>query len=220
MSHSNRILWLSLIIILIGLNYSCKSNHRDKSDQLLSNSIDGHDCWKEGKYNVVNYPTDNKSRKKNKVEGVVLHHTGIDKIETSLKILTKHTGKNRVSCHVLIDKDGTRYLLAAPKDVTWHSGYSRHNGKNNCNDFMIGVEFQGNTNAEPLTNEQIESAIDYLTPLIKKYNIKRENIVTHKIVRDNWLRNNSRNKQVPQKVDINQLEYERLMKVLEKTNYK
>ena len=87
------------------------------------------------------------------------------------------------------------------------------NGKEGCNYFTIGIEFQGNTLEKPLTDDQIFSAIEYLKPLIKKYKIPIKNIVTHEMVRKAY------NKKYPKKrcsgkVDITQTEYKRFMKLL------
>ena len=115
---------------------------------------------------------------------------------------------------MVIDLNGTRYVLAKPTQITWHSGYSVLNGNDNCNNFTLSIEFQGNTKNAPLTEKQINSAIDYMIPIMKKYKIPRNNIVTHEYVRNEW------NKKYPnrakiQKVDITQEEYARIMKSLD-----
>lgn len=92
--------------------------------------------------------------------------------------------KSEASAHVVIGFDGSRKVLAAPDKVTFHAGYSVHNGRENVNDFMIGIEFQGDTNKRDLTPQQIESAIEYLEPIIRKNKIRLEDIVTHQNVRD------------------------------------
>lgn len=212
----NALLWL-LLVLMMPCATGCK-NHRETNHSGQSHLFDGHKYTKEGKYFVVDYPTANKSFRKNKVDGIILHHTGTVDIKTSLKIMTRHRGSNRVSCHVLIDKDGTRYIMAKPEAVTWHAGYSEHNGRENCNNFMIGIEFQGNTNAEPLTDEQIESAIAYCLPIMKRYGIKEDDITTHRKVRDNWMLSHKKSTNIPRKVDINEKEYERFLKELHNTN--
>jgi len=110
------------------------------------------------KYREIKYQTPNISRNKtNEILGVVFHHTGFG-LDSSLSWLTDP--ESEVSAHVIIDKDGTRYILADDKHVTWHAGRSNFNGRENCNDFMLGVEFVGNTIIHRLTNEQIESALE------------------------------------------------------------
>ncbi|MDE6142442.1 MAG: N-acetylmuramoyl-L-alanine amidase, partial [Muribaculaceae bacterium] len=114
---------------------------------------------------------------------------------------------------VLIDKDGTRYVLASPETVTWHAGKSWFNGKENANNTTVGIEFQGNTLEEPLTDDQIRSAIEYLRPVMKKYDIPSDRIVTHEQIRQEWKRRHPKSN-VPDKRDITPDEYSRFMNAL------
>ena len=120
----------------------------------------------------------------NEQRGVVLHHTAF--MEDDLTGVLNHLTNPRTeaSAHVVIGFDGTRKVLATPDKVTFHAGQSVHNGRENVNDFMIGIEFQGDTNRRDLTPQQIESAIEYLEPIIRENNIRLEDIVTHQNVRD------------------------------------
>ena len=152
----------------------------------------------------------------NSVEGVVLHHTAMSSAELAVGALTNP--KKDVSTHVVIAPDGKQYVLAHPRLVTFHAGRSMLNGKERCNLFTVGIEFQGNTLRRPLTYYQIYSAIQYLRPIIEKYNIPVENIVTHEMVRDNWL-DMYPGTGVPKKVDITQKEYKRVMKIFKKELY-
>lgn len=162
------------------------------------------------KYKEINYPTPNIDKNKiNTVEGVILHHTAEPTIERSLGVLTT----KKVGTHVVIDTDGTRFIMATPTKVTYHAGYSILNGKENCNNFTIGIEFQGNTLEGPLTKDQISSAIEYLKPLISKYRIPLTNIVTHEMVRQAYKKKYPK-KRCSGKVDITQKEYLRFMKEL------
>lgn len=78
-----------------------------------------------------------------------------------------------------------------------------------------GTEFQGCTNIMPLTNRQIASAVEYLTPIIHKYRIPLENIVTHEMVRDEW-RISHRGDGTPAKPDIVERDYKRVLESLQK----
>lgn len=164
---------------------------------------------------VCKYRTPNITPGRNKVQGVILHHTACRWQTAVGKLISP---KSKTSTHVVIAMDGTRYVLAPPTAITWHAGRSWMNGKSNCNRFTIGIEFEGNTCILPLTDAQINSAIEYLLPIIKKYHIPLRNIRTHQQVREAW------NKRFPKrktwtKVDITDKEYKRFMKELRK-NYK
>lgn len=166
-------------------------------------------------YKIVDYPTPNVDPEKtNDVRGVILHHTAEPTVESSLKVLT--VGGRGVGTHVVIDTDGTRYVMCPPTAVTFHAGYSVLAGREKCNEFTIGIEFQGNTLEKPLTEDQRKSAIEYLLPLIEKYNIPIENIVTHEMIRNAYM-SKYPNKKVSGKVDITQVEYKKFMAELKAT---
>lgn len=168
---------------------------------------------KKKSYTEKKYPTPNIDKeRKNTVQGVILHHTAEPTIEKSLAVLTSKTKK--VGTHVVIDTDGTRYIMASPETVTFHAGLSVLDGKEGCNSFTIGIEFQGNTLEAPLTDDQIQSAIEYLQPLVIKYMIPIRNIVTHEMVRQAYKRKYPR-KRCSGKVDITQQEYKRFMKAFQ-----
>ena len=152
-------------------------------------------------------------RTKNSVEGVILHHTAEPKVQRSLEVLTSST--RRVGTHCVIDTDGTRYIMCEPEVVTFHAGLSVLNGKEGCNNFTIGIEFQGNTLEAPLTEDQMKSAIEYLRPIIKKYTIPYSNVVTHEMIRQAYKKKHPQ-KRCSGKVDITQTEYKRFMKLLKK----
>lgn len=163
-------------------------------------------------YVEKSFPTPNYDRKrKNEVFGVILHHTAEPTVERSLAVLTSTT--KRVGTHVVIDTDGTRYIMAEPTVATFHAGRSILNGREDCNYCTVGIEFQGNTLVTPLTDDQIASGIEYLMPIIAKYKIPMENIVTHEMVR-NAYKQKYPNKRCSGKVDITPTEYFRFMKAL------
>lgn len=88
---------------------------------------------------------------------------------------------------------------------------------------MIGIEFQGDTNRKDLTPQQIESAIEYLEPIIRKNNIRLEDIVTHQNVRDmyNDYARKAGQKEAPTKPDINERNYNLIIQaLLRKVYYK
>ena len=160
-------------------------------------------------YKVVNYPTPNYDPDSiNKVWGVILHHTAEPTVESALRILS--SAEKKVGTHVVIDTDGTRYVMADPTVVVYHAGYSILNGVEGCNYFTIGIEFQGNTLKAPLSHEQIESGIEYLIPIIRSFNISMDNIVTHQMVRTSYKEKHPETR-CKGKVDITQVEYHRFM---------
>ena len=170
-------LFLALIVAILSYMVLSKPKMEEK---VVANPTEEQPSKKS--YKVVSFPTPNFDRnRKNEVIGVVLHHTAEPTVEKSLAILTSPTRK--VGTHVVIDTDGTRYIMAEPKVAAYHAGLSILNGHEGCNYCTVGIEFQGNTLVAPLTEDQIASGIEYLLPVIEKYNIPLENIVTHEMVR-------------------------------------
>lgn len=162
-------------------------------------------------YKEIPYPTPNVAPDSvNEVLGIILHHTALPSVEYALAELTRPRG---VSSHCVIDTNGTRYILAPPTAVTFHAGKSVLNGREKCNAFTIGVEFQGNTVETPLTDNQIQSGVEYLLPIIREYHIPLSNIVTHQMVRDSFMVAFP-NHPCKDKVDITRPEYERVMAAL------
>jgi AmpD protein len=49
----------------------------------------------------------------------------------------------RVSAHLLIRRDGEILQFVPFQARAWHAGVSRHEGREACNDFSIGIELEG-----------------------------------------------------------------------------
>ncbi|MDR0735591.1 MAG: 1,6-anhydro-N-acetylmuramyl-L-alanine amidase AmpD [Zoogloeaceae bacterium] len=49
----------------------------------------------------------------------------------------------RVSTHFFIRRDGGLIQFVSTADRAWHAGKSRWQGRENCNDFSIGIELEG-----------------------------------------------------------------------------
>lgn len=177
--------------------------------------IAGGSAHAQQRYVEKSYPTPNfREGAVNDVQGVILHHTAEPTVERSLEVLTSK--EKGVGTHCVIDTDGTRYIMCEPTVVTFHAGFSILAGRERCNEFTVGIEFQGNTLECPLTQDQINSAVEYLLPIIRKYHIPMANIVTHEMVR-NAYKKKYPGKKVYGKVDITQVEYHRVMEALNNT---
>lgn len=48
-----------------------------------------------------------------------------------------------VSAHFLIRRDGACLQFVSVLDRAWHAGASRWQGRDNCNDFSVGIELEG-----------------------------------------------------------------------------
>jgi len=82
----------------------------------------------------------------------------------------------QVSAHLLIRRDGSIIQFVPFDKRAWHAGKSSFNGKNNCNDFSIGIELEGDDNT-PYESVQYQSLNKTLKTLKSSYPIK--DIVGH-----------------------------------------
>jgi N-acetyl-anhydromuramoyl-L-alanine amidase len=87
--------------------------------------------------------------------------------------------KLRVSAHLFIDRAGevTQYVPFNRK--AWHAGASSFCGRNNCNDYSIGVELEG-TDRLAFSDAQYTTLVEITVLLIKEYpGISISTIVGH-----------------------------------------
>jgi AmpD protein len=85
----------------------------------------------------------------------------------------------RVSAHCLIKRDGSIIQYVSFYNKAWHAGISSFNGKDQCNDFSIGIELEGTDNV-PYTSAQYQQLINLTDCLQDEFPaIIANNIVGH-----------------------------------------
>jgi AmpD protein len=85
----------------------------------------------------------------------------------------------RVSAHVLIDRAGELTQFVAFDERAWHAGESRFNGRDNCNDFSIGIELEG-TDTLPYTDAQYHNLRALTQALQARYPaLRSDRVVGH-----------------------------------------
>lgn len=87
--------------------------------------------------------------------------------------------KSRVSYHCIVSNTGKRTVLAEPTMRTWHAGISEWKGRKNCNDFCVGLAFEGDTYVNPPSEDALMSAAEYLEPIMAEFDIPVRNIIRH-----------------------------------------
>ena len=90
-----------------------------------------------------------------------------------------HLKDVKVSAHLYIQRTGQMIQFVSLLDRAWHAGVSHFQGRNNCNDFSIGIELEG-TDDLPFTDAQYERLIA-VTRLIQQQFplITRDHITGH-----------------------------------------
>ena len=85
----------------------------------------------------------------------------------------------KVSSHLLIKRDGSITQFVPFNKKAWHAGISTFRGREDCNEFSIGIELEG-TDESKYEKEQYESLISVTKELMSFFpDIKKDTIVGH-----------------------------------------
>lgn len=76
-----------------------------------------------------------------------------------------------VSSHFVIRRDGELLQFVSCEERAWHAGKSSWRGRENCNDFSIGVELEG-LEGETFEPPQYETLARLLPLLVARYPIR------------------------------------------------
>ena len=90
--------------------------------------------------------------------------------------------RSKVSSHFLINQQGKIYRLVLDNQVAWHAGKSCWGKYKNLNKNSIGIELVNKGHKFGYTNfksKQLSTLIKISKKLIKKYKIKKQNILGH-----------------------------------------
>ena len=74
----------------------------------------------------------------------------------------------RVSAHFLIRRDGRVIQFVACDRRAWHAGQSAWRGRENCNDYAVGIELEGSDN-QPFSAAQYETLWKVIDALRARY---------------------------------------------------
>jgi len=114
------------------------------------------------------------------VKYIIFHYTGMKSDRSAIKKLTDFNSK--VSCHYYIGKNGNLIQMVPDLYIAWHAGKSYWKKDKLLNDSSIGIEISnpGHTYGYKAFNKkQIKCLIKISKKLIKKYRIKKQNILGH-----------------------------------------
>jgi N-acetyl-anhydromuramyl-L-alanine amidase AmpD len=107
--------------------------------------------------------------------------------------------KLKLSAHVLIDRKGNPYRMVPFGNKAWHAGVSILNGRPNCNDWCLSVEFISiGKNSKDLgpayTEDQIRTGLAIQAERQKLYSIQLPCIGGHDEIRNNAITAGLKNK--------------------------
>lgn len=82
----------------------------------------------------------------------------------------------KVSSHFFIRRQGDLQQFVSADDRAWHAGVSCYDGRDNCNDYSIGIELEG-VAGDPFEASQYETLASLCAAILQRYPIAR--IVGH-----------------------------------------
>ena len=130
----------------------------------------------------INYSPNFTTYKRNKtnIKYLIYHYTGMNSETKAINRLTDV--KSKVSCHYFIKRNGLVILMVPEIYEAWHAGKSNWKKDNLLNRKSIGLEISNKGHQfgyQKFTDKQIKSLIKLSKYLIKKYSLKKENILGH-----------------------------------------
>ena len=131
-------------------------------------------------YGIYSPNFDRKKRLANSIKIIVIHYTGMQSERES--IIRLSNARSKVSSHFLINQNGKVYRMVQDNRIAWHAGKSCWGNYKNLNKNSIGIELVNKGHQFGYTSfkkKQLLSLINICKKLIKKYKIKRKNIVGH-----------------------------------------
>ena len=119
-------------------------------------------------------------RLKKDVRFIILHYTGMKSEKAAVNRLTNI--QSQVASHYLITRSGKLINLVPDLYTAWHAGISSWKTINSLNKNSIGIEITNPGHQfgyKKFSKKQINSLVDLIKFLIKKYKINKRNILGH-----------------------------------------
>ena len=121
-----------------------------------------------------------KKRKASQIKFIIFHYTGMTTESASLNRLTN--SQSEVSSHYLIKNNGEVVMMVPDLYIAWHAGKSYWKNFKSLNKNSIGIEISNpghNLRYKKFSKKQVQSILKISKFLIRKYKIKKKNILGH-----------------------------------------
>ena len=125
-------------------------------------------------------------RRKNIIKFIIIHYTGMKLEREAIKRLCHY--KSNVSSHYFIKKNGDILNLVPDLYEAWHAGISNWKSFKSLNKYSIGIEIHnpGHQHGyQSFKSNQILSLNKLVNYLVKKYKIKKKNVLGHSDIAPN-----------------------------------
>lgn len=111
--------------------------------------------------------------------GRFVHDLFANQLDPARHDYFKEIAHIKVSSHLFIDRLGELWQFVPFHKRAWHAGKSVFQGRENCNDFSIGIELEG-TDTEPYTDAQYKTLTEATVAILETYPlISLDKIVGH-----------------------------------------
>ncbi len=111
---------------------------------------------------------------------LLLHYTGMYSCERAIDWLSRPEAK--VSCHYVIDVDGTITQMVAEDQRAWHAGVSAWGGETDINSRSVGFEIHnpGHDQGYPdFPEAQMAAVVALASDVVRRWSIPPERVLAH-----------------------------------------
>ena len=111
---------------------------------------------------------------------LLLHYTGMRSGPAAVEWLARPEAK--VSCHYVVDTDGTVTQMVAESMRAWHAGVSAWHGETDVNSMSIGIEIQNpghEMGYHPFPEAQMRALVRLCQDIVTRNAIPPERVLAH-----------------------------------------
>jgi N-acetylmuramoyl-L-alanine amidase len=114
------------------------------------------------------------------VDMLILHYTGMASAADACALLC--SGESGVSCHYLVDEDGTITQMVGEELRAWHAGVSSWKGETDTNSRSIGIEIQNPGHAlgyRDFPDAQMAAVVALCRDILSRHAIPPAHVLAH-----------------------------------------
>jgi N-acetylmuramoyl-L-alanine amidase len=111
---------------------------------------------------------------------LLLHYTGMSSCKAAIDWLSRPDSK--VSCHYVVDLDGTVTQLVPERMRAWHAGVARWRGQTDINSMSIGIEIHNPGHGDDycdFPDLQMQTVTDLSREIVARWGIAPEGVLGH-----------------------------------------
>jgi N-acetylmuramoyl-L-alanine amidase len=114
------------------------------------------------------------------VDMLLLHYTGMASADAACELLC--SDQSGVSCHYLVDEDGTIIQMVGEELRAWHAGVSSWKGETDTNSRSIGIEIQNPGHKLgycDFPEPQMAAVVALCRDILSRHAIPPQNVLAH-----------------------------------------